>query len=218
MSVSVLLAGGGTGGHIFPLLAVADAIRRLRSDSQLLFVGTRRGLEGGIVPANGYSIEFIDILPIRGGGLYGALRGAVRAIAAMPESTRLIQRVKPDVVLSVGGYAAGPITLAAWASGIATALLEPNSEMGLSNLLLASIVDRAYTAFEPIGAALQHDARVSSRRAPALGVQSATLDRACRSASTLGIGRQPGRVVAERNHANCRRFGRDCRRNSPSVR
>ncbi len=150
MRVSVLLAGGGTGGHIFPLLAVANAIRHLCSDSQLLFVGTRRGLEGGIVPAEGYPIEFVNILPIRGVGLFGALRGTARAIAAMPQSKKLIERVQPDVVLSVGGYAAGPVTLAAWASGVATALLEPNSEMGLSNLCLASIVDRAYTAFESV--------------------------------------------------------------------
>ena len=150
MSISVLLAGGGTGGHVFPLLAVADAIRQLQSDSQLLFVGTRRGLEGGIVPAKGYPIEFVDILPIRGRGMFGAMRGAAQAISAMPQSARLIKRVRPDVVLSVGGYAAGPVTLAAWANGIATALLEPNSEMGLSNLCLAFVVDRAYTAFESV--------------------------------------------------------------------
>jgi UDP-N-acetylglucosamine--N-acetylmuramyl-(pentapeptide) pyrophosphoryl-undecaprenol N-acetylglucosamine transferase len=70
-----------------------------------------------------------------------------RAFAAMPESARLLRRVLPDVVLSVGGYAAGPITLAAWAQGISTAMLEPNSEMGLSNRCLAPLVDRAYTAF-----------------------------------------------------------------------
>ena len=68
----------------------------------------------------------------------------------MPDSVRLLQRERPDVVLSVGGYVAGPITLAAWARGIPTALLEPNSEMGLSNRCLAYLVDRAYTAFEPV--------------------------------------------------------------------
>ena len=150
MTLAIMLAGGGTGGHVFPLLAIAEALRSLSSDCRLLFVGTRRGLESGIVPAKGYSIEFLDIRPIRGVGFAGALRGASRAIAALPESVRLLARFLPDVVLSVGGYAAGPVTLAAWAQGIPTALLEPNSEMGLSNRCLASLVDRAYTAFEPV--------------------------------------------------------------------
>ncbi len=150
MSLTVLLAGGGTGGHVFPLIAIAKAIKRLTGDSQLLFVGTPRGLEAGIVPAEGFAIEFLDIRPIHGVGFSGALRGVKKAITAMPKIVRLLQRVLPDVVLSVGGYAAGPITLAAWARGIPTALLEPNSEMGLSNRCLASLVDRAYTAFEAV--------------------------------------------------------------------
>ena len=148
MSLSFVLAGGGTGGHVFPLIAVADALRKLDLHHQILFVGTRRGLEVTAVPAHGYAIEFLDIKPIRGGGIVGALRGIAKAVASMPESAKLIRNRKPDVVLSVGGYAAGPVTLAAWANGVPTALLEPNSEMGLSNLALASVVDRAYTAFE----------------------------------------------------------------------
>ncbi len=150
MSVSVLLAGGGTGGHVFPLVAIADALVQLQDDCRLLFIGTRRGLEATVVPPLGYRIEFLDILPIRGHGLSGALRGVARAMAVMPESQRLLERELPDVVLSVGGYAAGPITLAAWTRGIPTALLEPNSAMGLANLCLATVVDRAYTAFDEV--------------------------------------------------------------------
>ena len=148
--MSVLLAGGGTGGHVFPLVAIADALLQLCSDCRLLFVGTRRGLEGTVVPPLGYRIEYLDIRPIRGLGLLGAVRGTVHAMAAMPESGRLLNQESPDVVLSVGGYAAGPITLAAWTLGIPTALLEPNSAMGLANLCLATVVDRAYTAFDEV--------------------------------------------------------------------
>jgi UDP-N-acetylglucosamine--N-acetylmuramyl-(pentapeptide) pyrophosphoryl-undecaprenol N-acetylglucosamine transferase len=150
MSITVLLAGGGTGGHVFPLIAIADALNLLSRDYRVLFVGTRRGLEAKIVPAHGFTLEFLDIRPLRGVGFSGALRGAARAIGVMPESVRLLKRETPDVVLSVGGYAAGPITLAAWALGIPTALLEPNSEMGLSNRCMASLVDRAYTAYESV--------------------------------------------------------------------
>lgn len=150
MAASVLLAGGGTGGHVFPLVAVAGALKRICADCRLLFVGTRRGMEAGIVPAMGLPIEFLDVAPIRGLGLFGAFRGAVRALITLPESAQLLRRARPDVVLSVGGYAAGPITLAAWAQGIPTALLEPNSVLGLSNRCLEPLVDRAYTAFEDV--------------------------------------------------------------------
>jgi UDP-N-acetylglucosamine--N-acetylmuramyl-(pentapeptide) pyrophosphoryl-undecaprenol N-acetylglucosamine transferase len=150
MTLAIMLAGGGTGGHVFPLIAIAEALRSLSEDCRLLFVGTRRGLEASIVPAKGYSLEFLDIRPIRGVGPAGAMRGAARAILSLPESLRLLRSFLPDIVLSVGGYAAGPVTLAAWAEGIPTALLEPNSEMGLSNRCLASLVDRAYTAFESV--------------------------------------------------------------------
>ncbi len=150
MTLAIMLAGGGTGGHVFPLIAIAEALKSFSNDCRLLFVGTRRGLEASIVPTKGYSIEFLDIRPIRGGGLAGAVRGAARAIMVLPESLRLLRSFIPDIVLSVGGYAAGPVTLAAWAEGIPTALLEPNSEMGLSNRCLASLVDRAYTAFESV--------------------------------------------------------------------
>jgi UDP-N-acetylglucosamine--N-acetylmuramyl-(pentapeptide) pyrophosphoryl-undecaprenol N-acetylglucosamine transferase len=135
---------------VFPLIAIAEALKSLSNDCRLLFVGTRRGLEASTVPSKGYSIEFLDIRPIRGVGITGALRGAARATMALPESLRLLRSFLPDVVLSVGGYAAGPVTLAAWAEGIPTALLEPNSEMGLANRCLASLVDRAYTAFETV--------------------------------------------------------------------
>ena len=150
MSLSFVLAGGGTGGHVFPLLAVADTLRNLDDSHQVLFVGTRRGLEARVVPENGYDIEFLDISPIRGSGVAGAAGGVAKAVASMPASVSLIRRRKPDIVLSVGGYAAGPVTLAAWTLGVPTALLEPNSEMGLSNWALTAFVDRAYTAFHSV--------------------------------------------------------------------
>lgn len=150
MSVCVMLAGGGTGGHVFPLVAVANALKELDAACRVVFVGTRRGMEANVVPSLGHPIEFLDIRPIRGQGAAGALRGVTRAMAVMPESLRLLDRIRPNVVLSVGGYAAGPVTLAAWVRGITTALLEPNSAMGLANLWVGQVIDRAYTAFEEV--------------------------------------------------------------------
>lgn len=150
MSPSIVLAGGGTGGHVFPLVAVAEALRVAAPHCQVTFVGTERGMEAKAVPALGFRLELLDVRPIRGIGLRGALRGANSALQVMPAAFRLLDELKPQVVLSVGGYAAGPITLAAWLRGIHTALLEPNSAMGLANLCVASIVDRAYVAFEEV--------------------------------------------------------------------
>jgi UDP-N-acetylglucosamine--N-acetylmuramyl-(pentapeptide) pyrophosphoryl-undecaprenol N-acetylglucosamine transferase len=146
-SATLVLAGGGTGGHVFPMIAVADALERLAPELRLVFVGTERGMETRIVPERGYELELVKVLPIRGGGLRGALRGAARAAASLPESRALLRRLAPRAVFSIGGYAAGPIALAARSLGIPLALMEPNAVIGLANRLVAPLVNRAYTAF-----------------------------------------------------------------------
>ena len=144
---TILLAGGGTGGHVFPLVAVADALSRLAPEVSVVFVGTERGIETRVVRERGYELELMEVVPIRGGGWSGAARGVSRAAAALPAAWRLVGRRAPRAVLSVGGYAAGPVSLAARLSGVPLALLEPNAAIGLSNQLLARLVKRAYTAF-----------------------------------------------------------------------
>ncbi len=145
---TVLMAGGGTGGHVFPMVAVAHALKRLRPDIRPIFIGTERGMETQFVPQQGFDLELLQVLPIRGGGLRGALKGATRAAALLPESRQLIRRLKPSGIFSIGGYAAGPISLAARTLGLPVALMEPNSVIGLANWLIAPFVQRAYTAFE----------------------------------------------------------------------
>jgi len=93
-------------------------------------------------------LELLDVLPIRGGGWRGAAQGALRAAKLLPESRALLRRLGPRGVFSIGGYAAGPVSLAAKTLGLPLALMEPNSVIGLANWLLAPLVDRAYTAFE----------------------------------------------------------------------
>jgi UDP-N-acetylglucosamine--N-acetylmuramyl-(pentapeptide) pyrophosphoryl-undecaprenol N-acetylglucosamine transferase len=145
--ITLLLAGGGTGGHVYPMIAVADALRAVAPDVRLVFVGTRRGIETRVVPERGYQLELVDVLPLRGGGLGGAGRGALRACAALPESLAILRRFEPRAVFSIGGYAAGPLTLAARLRGVPVALMEPNARIGLANRLIAPLVQRAYTAF-----------------------------------------------------------------------
>lgn len=144
---ALLFAGGGSGGHVFPMLAVADAVRQLLPSARLVFVGTDKGMETRLVPERGYELECVKVLPIRGGGLRGALRGVGRAAASIPEARAIVARVRPSAVFSIGGYAAGPVALAARTLGIPLALMEPNAEIGLANRLIAPLVQRAYLAF-----------------------------------------------------------------------
>jgi len=150
---TLLFAGGGTGGHVFPMVAVAEAVKALAPDVRLVFVGTERGLEARAVPERGYELELMRVLPLRGGGLPGFVRGVGRATLSLPEGRALVRRLEPAAVLSVGGYAAGPVSLAAWSLGVPLALLEPNSVMGLANRWLAPLAGRGYVAF---GAAERH--------------------------------------------------------------
>jgi UDP-N-acetylglucosamine--N-acetylmuramyl-(pentapeptide) pyrophosphoryl-undecaprenol N-acetylglucosamine transferase len=144
---TLVFAGGGTGGHVFPMLAVAEVVRELAPDVELVFVGTERGLEVKAVPARGFALELMRVLPLRGGGVSGFVRGLGQALRAVPEGRALVERLAPAAVLSVGGYAAGPVSLAAWTLGVPLALLEPNSVMGLTNRLVAPLARRGYVAF-----------------------------------------------------------------------
>jgi UDP-N-acetylglucosamine--N-acetylmuramyl-(pentapeptide) pyrophosphoryl-undecaprenol N-acetylglucosamine transferase len=144
---TVLLAGGGTGGHVYPLVAVADALRRVDPALRIVFVGTERGIEKQVVPERGYELELAQVLPIRGMGVGGAMRGVWGAVSCLPSSFELLRRLRPAVVLTVGGYAAGPVSAVTRLRRIPLGLLEPNAVIGLSNRVIAPFVDRAYTAF-----------------------------------------------------------------------
>ncbi len=147
MNPTILFAGGGTGGHVFPMIAVADAVRALRPDVDIVFVGTARGLETKVVPERGYRLELVEVAPLRGGGVRGAVEGVVVAARAIPRARALLLRLAPRAVFSIGGYAAGPVSVAARTLGVPVALMEPNAEAGLANRLAAPLVARAYTAF-----------------------------------------------------------------------
>jgi UDP-N-acetylglucosamine--N-acetylmuramyl-(pentapeptide) pyrophosphoryl-undecaprenol N-acetylglucosamine transferase len=132
------------------MVAVADELRRMAPSLELVFVGTERGLESKIVPESGYRLELVEVEPIRGRGLWGAVKGAKRAAASIPQARRMLERLAPKAVFSIGGYAAGPMSLAARSLGIPLALMEPNSVIGLANRLIAPWVQRAYTCFPEV--------------------------------------------------------------------
>lgn len=155
--VSVLIAGGGTGGHVFPMIAVGQAVQAVAPDAEVFYVGTARGIETRAIPAAGGELELVDVAPLRGGGIGGFARGAVQAVRGLLQSRRLIERRRPDVVFSVGGYAGGPIALAARMAGVPLAILEPNAVLGLTNKLLSPMAARAYTAFGDLHRAFRSD-------------------------------------------------------------
>jgi UDP-N-acetylglucosamine--N-acetylmuramyl-(pentapeptide) pyrophosphoryl-undecaprenol N-acetylglucosamine transferase len=132
------------------MVAVGDAVRAADPSAEVVYVGTGRGIEARVLPERGDRLELLEVLPLRGGGLSGFLKGAARAAASIPAAAKLVRSVRPDVVLSVGGYAAGPVSLAARLLGVPVALLEPNSVVGLANRLLAPLAARAYTAFPEV--------------------------------------------------------------------
>ena len=154
MTRTIVIAGGGTGGHVFPGLAVASALGKLSSEVEVVFVGSPRGLEARVVPERGYRLELLDVQPMKGGGVGRAVRGAGVAARATWQARALVKSVKPSVVLSVGGYAAGPMALAAALAGVPLAVLEPNGVLGLANRLLVPFAKRAYVAWPSAAARL----------------------------------------------------------------
>jgi UDP-N-acetylglucosamine--N-acetylmuramyl-(pentapeptide) pyrophosphoryl-undecaprenol N-acetylglucosamine transferase len=128
------------------MIAVADALRA-EADVRVVYVGTERGIETRIVPERGDELELLDVLPIRGKGVGGAVRGAARALLTLPAARKLAQRLGVRAVFAAGGYASGPMALGAWTARIPIAVLAPDVELGLTNRWLLPFARRAYVAF-----------------------------------------------------------------------
>ena len=142
----LLVAGGGTGGHLFPGLAVVEELGR-RGGHEVLFVGTARGIEARVLPKEGYAVEFIDVGGLKGRGPLGLALGLLRVPRAIAQSLAILGRFAPDLVLGVGGYASGPVVLAAALTGRKTAILEQNSVPGFTNRVLGRLVRVVFAAF-----------------------------------------------------------------------
>ncbi len=150
--MKVLIAGGGTGGHLYPGIALAEEVVTRHHANKVVFVGTERGLEARVVPQSGFPLETIRAQGLKGKGLVGLVKGLLALPVAFVESLRILQRHKPDVVVGVGGYASGPVVLAAAMLGIPTAVQEQNALPGLTNKVLGRFVRVVFTAFEEAGA------------------------------------------------------------------
>ena len=143
----VLIAGGGTGGHLFPGIAIAEEIVR-RGSGEVLFVGTSRGIETRAVPAAGFALETLEVSGLKRMGLVDTVRGLLRLPLAILKSFAILRRFQPDVVVGVGGYASGPLLLAATFARYPTAIQEQNSVPGMTNRVLGKLVAAVFIAFE----------------------------------------------------------------------
>jgi len=148
MPRTFIIAAGGTGGHLFPGIAVADELRRREPATRVVFAGTPKGLESRLVPRAGHELVLLPILPLNGVGRARTLAGLVVLPWGLLRAAALVARLRPAAVLGVGGYAGGPVVLAAALMGVPTVILEPNAKPGFTNRVLRPFVGRAACAYE----------------------------------------------------------------------
>lgn len=141
----VLVMAGGTGGHVFPALAIAKALEK--QGVEILWLGTRGRMEEQLVPKYGFDIKYIDVKGVRRNGLKTLLKAPFMIVKAIMQARKVIQEFKPDVVLGMGGYASGPGGAAAFLSGIPVVLHEQNAAAGMTNKLLFKIASRVMLGF-----------------------------------------------------------------------
>lgn len=143
----VMLAGGGTGGHLFPGLAVAREFQRRDAATEILFVGTAQGIEFRVLPTEGFKLETLTVRGIKGRGLRGWLDALYGVPASLLRSLAIIKKFRPDCIVGLGGYASGPVLLAGKLSGVRCAIMEQNLRPGFTNKLLGRWMDRVFTAY-----------------------------------------------------------------------
>ena len=144
----IIIGGGGTGGHIFPAIAIADAIKSLAPDTEILFVGANHKLEMEKVPEAGYEIIGLPVAGLQRRLTYKNLTFIFKLLISMLKSSRIIKNFKPDIAIGVGGYASGPILKAATRRNIPIVIQEQNSYAGLTNKLLSKKARKVFVAYE----------------------------------------------------------------------
>jgi UDP-N-acetylglucosamine--N-acetylmuramyl-(pentapeptide) pyrophosphoryl-undecaprenol N-acetylglucosamine transferase len=148
VSLSILIAGGGTGGHLYPGIAVARELLRRVPDAQITFVGTAHGIESRVVPREGFTLDLIRSSGLKGKSPASVVQGLSLLPLSAVDAWRVISRRTPSVAIGVGGYSSGPVVMLAALRRVPTLLMEQNAAPGLTNRLLASVVDGAAVTYE----------------------------------------------------------------------
>ncbi|MCX5876977.1 MAG: undecaprenyldiphospho-muramoylpentapeptide beta-N-acetylglucosaminyltransferase [Deltaproteobacteria bacterium] len=144
MSMRMIVTGGGTGGHLFPGIAVAEEMLRRFPEGRILFVSTDRAIDNKTLAARSFEKKAIACLPLKGKSILGTLKSVVQLPISLWQALRIVRAFKPQLVLGVGGYVTGPVVLAARLMGVKTCIHEQNSIPGMANRMLGKIVDQVY--------------------------------------------------------------------------
>ncbi len=160
-SLRIIFAGGGTGGHLFPALAVADEIKKLEPAAEIVFVGTRDKLEAHVVPQQGYEFRSIWISGFHRRRLFKNALFPVKLIVSIMQARSIIRQVRPAVAVGTGGYVSGPVVYAATLSHIPTVILDQNAYPGITTRLLGNRVNEVHLTFEAAKRYLKRNDNVS---------------------------------------------------------
>ncbi len=146
-AISLIIAGGGTGGHLFPGIAVAEEVLAAGLNSHVCFIGTGNRFETGVLNRKGFQQKHIRVQSLKGKTIHQQIKTLASLPWSIVSATWILRKFRPDVVLGVGGYSAGPVVLAAWMLRIPRALHEQNVIPGMTNRLLSYFADRIYVSF-----------------------------------------------------------------------
>lgn len=149
--MKVVIAGGGTGGHLYPGIAIAREVLKTNGNT-VLFVGTRQGIETKVLPREDLPVRFISVGKLKGMKPASVIRTLLALPFSLLQSLSLLRAARPDVVIGVGGYSSGPVALAAWSLRIPLLIVEPNSYAGLANRKLGKLADKIILCFPGTGA------------------------------------------------------------------
>ncbi len=145
--IKILIAGGGTGGHLFPGIAVAEEVQSRNRENEVLFVGTAQGLENTLLAKLGFKLRTITVGGVIGRGTVNTIKNIFLIPRSMNQSRRIIRDFEPDLALGVGGYASGPTILVARLAGIKTAIAEQNVQPGIANRILGGLVHKVFITY-----------------------------------------------------------------------
>lgn len=145
---SVIIAAGGTGGHVYPGIAIAEELKRIDSSVRIVFAGTARGLESKLLPRLGWPLILMGSQSIKDKSGFDRIAAIIRLPFSVLHAFVMLAADRPDLVVSIGGYAAGPLVLAAWLLRVPVVLVEPNAIPGMTNRKLGRMAKRVFVAFD----------------------------------------------------------------------
>jgi UDP-N-acetylglucosamine--N-acetylmuramyl-(pentapeptide) pyrophosphoryl-undecaprenol N-acetylglucosamine transferase len=143
----IVIAGGGTGGHLFPGIAIAEEFLRRDDKAEVIFIGTKKGIESRLLGPLGYELREIDIEGVKGRGLKALVRGVYQIPLSMWQSRRILKKFGPHIVIGVGGYASGPAVLTAHFMNILTVIAEQNAVPGITNRILGKFTNKIFVTY-----------------------------------------------------------------------